>query len=264
MDVIGQITAGGLLDGWGLLIIFVGSFLAGFVDAIAGGGGLISVPAFLFAGVPIHFTIGTNKLASAMGTALATFKYMRKGFMLAKLCVPCVIVALVASSIGANVSMLTSENVLRVVMLIIIPLAGFYVLKKKDLGQHERLENFAKTLALCLVVSLVVGFYDGFYGPGTGTFLMLLLTGVAHLSLDHAAGVTKCVNLTTNVSALCVFALGGTCLFALGFVAGCFNLLGSYFGSSQYTEKGAAIARPIMLVVLVVFAIKLVAELLGF
>ena len=146
MDVIGQITAGGLLDGWGLLIIFVGSFLAGFVDAIAGGGGLISVPAFLFAGVPIHFTIGTNKLASAMGTALATFKYMRKGFMLAKLCVPCVIVALVASSIGANVSMLTSENALRVVMLIIIPLAGFYVLKKKDLGQHERLENFAKTL----------------------------------------------------------------------------------------------------------------------
>ena len=254
-------TANGLIPWWGLIAIIAGSFLAGFVDAIAGGGGLIAIPAFAITGLPLHLVIGTNKLSSAMGTTLATIKYARRGYITLWLCAPCVAVALIGSSIGAHLSLLVSEDFLRVVMLIIIPLAGFYVLRNKKLGEKDSNQSRKKTLALCLAISLVIGTYDGFYGPGTGTFLMLLLTGVGGLGAQRAAGVTKCVNLTTNITALVVFALNGTCLFALGIVGGAFNMLGNYLGAAQFTEKGIAIARPIMLIVLMLFAIRLIYEL---
>ena len=257
------LTADGLIPAWSILIIAGGSFLAGFVDSIAGGGGLISLPAYAATGLPLHFAIGTNKLASAMGTIVATIKYARSGYMLAWLCAPCVVAALVGSDIGAHLSLLASEDFLRIFMLIIIPIAGFYVLRHKELGEADADWPRKKTLALCLAISLFIGAYDGFYGPGTGTFLMLLLTSVGGLGANHAAGVTKCANLTTNLTALVVFAVNGTCLFVLGILGGIFNMLGNYLGSTQFTEKGNTVVRPIMLIVLVLFAAKLIFELMA-
>lgn len=256
-------TADGLIPWWGIIAIALGSFLAGFVDAIAGGGGLISFPAFAITGMPLHLVIGTNKLASAMGTTVATVKYARQGYMTVWLCAPCVAAALVGSNAGAHLSLLVSEDFLRYVMLAVIPLAGFYVLRHKELGEHDSNWPRKKTLAICLAISLIIGVYDGFYGPGTGTFLMLLLTSLGGLGATRAAGVTKCVNLTTNITALVVFAFNGTCLFALGLIGGIFNLLGNYLGANQFTEKGSAVVRPIILVVLVLFAAKLISELLA-
>ena len=256
-------TADGLIPWWGILVIIGGSFLAGYVDSIAGGGGLIALPAFAVTGLPLHLAIGTNKVSSAMGTIVATVKYARQGYMVAWLCAPCVVVALIGSDIGANLSLLASDNFLRIFMLIVIPIAGFYVLRHKDLGQADADWSRRKKLAICLAISLIIGAYDGFYGPGTGTFLMLLLTSVGGLGARRAAGVTKSVNLTTNLTALAVFAYNGTCLFTLGIIGGLFNMAGNYIGSTQFTEKGSAIVRPIMLIVLVLFAIRLISELVA-
>lgn len=254
-------TADGLISWWGVLIIIGGSFLAGFVDSIAGGGGLISLPAYAATGLPLHLAIGSNKMASAMGTTVATIKYARRGYMVAWLCAPCVIAALIGSDIGAHLSLMASEDFLRIFMLIVIPIAGFYVLRHKELGESDADWSHKKTLAICLAISLVIGAYDGFYGPGTGTFLMLLLTSAGGLGAKRAQGVTKSVNLTTNITALIVFAINGSCLFALGIIGGLFNMLGNYLGSTQFTEKGSTVVRPVMLVVLVLFAIKLIYEL---
>ena len=256
-------TADGAIPWWSIFAIVGGSFLAGFVDAIAGGGGLISLPAYVVTGLPLHLAIGTNKVSSAMGTLVATVKYARRGYMTAWLCVPCVVAALAASNVGAHLSLSASDDFLRIFMLVIIPIAGFYVLRHKELGEADADWPRGKTLAACLAVSLVIGAYDGFYGPGTGTFLMLLLTSIGGLGAHRAAGVTKAVNLTTNITALAVFALNGSCLFALGVIGGIFNMAGNSLGSSQFTEKGPVIVRPIMLVVLLLFAIKLISELVA-
>ena len=183
--------------------------IAGFVDAIAGGGGLISLPAYLIAGIPVHNALGTNKLSSTMGTAVATFRYARSGFIPWRQALFCVLFALVGSSLGAKLALMIPTRVFRILMLVILPLTACYLLRSKGLAQEREPYSWGKTLLISLPISLVLGVYDGFYGPGTGTFLLLLLTGVAHLSLNQAAGLTKAINLATNVAALTVFLRSG-------------------------------------------------------
>ncbi len=249
---------------WGLLVVCALVFLAGYVDAIAGGGGLISLPAYMIAGLPTHAAIATNKLSSAMGTTLTTWHFARKGYIQWKLAAGCIVAAMVGSAAGSNVVLITSDFVLRVLLLVLLPLTAVYVLKSKSFGKHDKEPlSPAKTLTLCMVIALVVGFYDGFYGPGTGTFLLLLLTGVAHLTLKKAAGITKAINLTTNISALVVFLMHGQVLLVLGLVAGVFNIAGNYLGSRSFSKNGGAVARPIIIVVLAVFFVKVVWEFIA-
>ena len=111
------------------------------------------------------------------------------------------------------------------------------------------------------VIALAIGVYDGFYGPGTGTFLMLLLTAVAHQDVRTAAGTTKAINLSTNLAALAVFLVNGAVLLPLGLIAGAFNIAGNYLGATAFSKAGSSIARPIMLVVIVLFAAKLLFDL---
>lgn len=128
---------------------------------------------------------------------------------------------------------------------------------------HAPVDNPRRTALLCMAIAFVVGIYDGFYGPGTGTFLMLLLTGAAHLDVFKAAGITKAINLTTNVTALVVFLLNGSVLLGLGLLGGFFNIAGNYLGARMFSQKGSAIVRPIILVVVAVFAVRLILQLAG-
>ncbi len=246
---------------WGLAVIVVLVFLAGYVDAIAGGGGLISLPAFMIAGVPTHAAIATNKLSSSMGTAVATFHYAKSGMINLRLALPSIAFAFAGSAIGSNLLLLADDGFLRVFLLVLLPLTAIYVMRSKSFDAAG-LESFSakKTALLCMGIALCVGVYDGFYGPGTGTFLMLLLTGVAHLRLDSAAGVTKAINLTTNVAALVVFLVNGQVTILLGLVAGAFNMLGNYLGSHSFTKNGGAVAKPITITVLVIFFIKVIYD----
>lgn len=240
-------------------------FLAGFVDAIAGGGGLISLPAYLFAGLPATMAVGTNKLSSSIGTTLATYRYARKGYIPWKLTLFCVIGAFIGSFIGARLQLLIDEGAFKLIMLVVLPLTAIYVFFGKGLKQDTPREPYSlvKTTLIGVAAALVIGVYDGFYGPGTGTFLILLLTGVAHMEVAKANGVSKAINLSTNVAALYVYITSGNVLFILGLVASVFSLAGNYIGTRFFAAKGMKSVRLIVMVVIAIFFVKLLFEVLG-
>lgn len=237
-------------------------FLAGFIDAIAGGGGLISLPAYLIAGLPPHAAIGTNKFSACLGTLVATHHYIRHGFVRWRRVLPAVPAALLGSWLGARLALLVAAEAFKVVMLVIIPLTAFYVLRRGAFRADKQPYSERKTTLVTLLLSLAIGVYDGFYGPGTGTFLMLLLTAVAHVSLNEAAGATKVINLSTNVAALAVFLAHGAVWFPLAPVAAVFGIAGNYIGAKCFTGRGTAFVKPVTVVVLVIFFLKICLELL--
>lgn len=253
------------LSFWQFLIVCPLVFLAGFVDAVAGGGGLISLPAYLFAGLPATMAVGTNKLSSSIGTTLATYRYARKGYIPWKQAFFCVISAFIGSFIGAKLKLLIDEGAFKLIMLVVLPLTAAYVFFGKGLRQETACEpySFVKTTLIGVAASLVIGAYDGFYGPGTGTFLILLLTGVAHMEVAKANGVSKAINLSTNVAALYVYITSGNVLFILGLVAGVFSLAGNYIGTRFFAAKGMKSVRLIVMVVIAIFFVKLLLEVLG-
>lgn len=238
-------------------------FLAGFVDSIAGGGGLISLPAYLLSGLPVHACIATNKLSSSMGTAVSTAKYARSGFIPWRLAPLCVAAALLGSALGAQLALRIGDAFFRVLMLFILPLTALYVLRKRDLFEQDARQAlpFPSAAALCALIALLLGVYDGFYGPGTGTFLILLLTRAARLDLRQANGLTKVINLSSNLGSLAVYLLSGQVLLPLGLCAALFSVAGNALGSSSFTKRGASIARPVILLVLAVFFVRTLMEL---
>ncbi|MDY3993244.1 MAG: TSUP family transporter [Evtepia sp.] len=235
-------------------------FLAGFADAVAGGGGLISLPAYLMAGLPVHTAIGTNKLSSAMGTAMAVGRFSRQGYIPWKGAALYVACALVGSAGGARLALLLDDEVFRTVMLVILPLTALYLLRSRRFGQAQAPYPPPKTLAIGVGIALGVGVYDGFYGPGTGTFLLLLLTAAAHMSLENANGIAKVINLTTNLTALVMFWVNGKVLLPLGLTAGVCSVAGNYLGTRFFDKGGAKAVKPVMLAVLAVFFIRVLTE----
>lgn len=147
-------------------------FLAGLVDAIGGGGGLISLPAYLLAGVPVHNAIATNKLSSACGTTLTTLRFIRAGLVNWKLAIPTIASAILGSALGANASMATEEGIMEKILFIILPAAALVVLNPKIFHDNADAELILipKVVMAAVLSSFLVGIYDGFYGPGTGLF----------------------------------------------------------------------------------------------
>ena len=238
-------------------------FLAGFVDSIAGGGGLISLPAYLLAGLPIHNAIATNKLSSTTGTLVSTLRLVRNHFADLKLALPCMAASFCGSILGARIALLTSDAILKIVLLILLPIVAFYVLKKKDLEPDLTTQPSHRTqLTILIGSSLLIGIYDGFYGPGTGTFLLLVYTALAKIDVRTASGNVKLVNLSSNVSALVTFLLAGKVIWTLGLAASVFSIAGHYIGSGMVMKNGTRIVRPIILVVLSLLFLKIICELL--
>lgn len=238
-------------------------FLASFVDAVAGGGGLIALPAYLLARVPMHNAIATNKLSSAAGTVISTVRLCKNRFVDWGLAVPCISMALLGSYIGANLALLASDKFLKWMLIPVLPLVAFYVLKKKnlDIDAPETEISRKKQWVLCGVSSLAVGCYDGFYGPGTGTFLLLLYTGLAKMKVTKASGNMKLANLSSNVAALGVFLFSGKIVYTLGLAAAVFSIAGHYVGSGMVMKNGSKIVRPIILVVILLLFVKIIMDM---
>ena len=249
---------------WQALIICPLIFLAGFIDAIAGGGGLISLPAYMIAGFPVHVSIASNKLSSAMGTTFVTIKYFMDGFIPVKISCCSMIFALIGSGLGAKTALLISDGIFKILMLIILPATAFYVMKsKKLLTEHEQENlNEKKIIIICAVIALFLGFYDGFYGPGAGTFMMILLCGWARLNVQRANGVAKAMNMATNLAALTVYFLNGKVILILGLMAGIFSIIGNYVGAKFFEKGGANIVRPVIFIVLILFLIRVISDLI--
>lgn len=240
------------------LIICPMVFLAGFVDAIGGGGGLISMPAFLMAGLPPHAAVATNKLGAVGGTTLATWRFVKNKCVSFKLAVPSVLAAVVGAAIGANLSLMVSEEIMNYILVGILPVSAFLVLNKKFF--HDNGKDIVtldrRTLITATLAAFFVGCYDGFYGPGTGTFLIIAFTAFAGLSMRTANGQAKVINLTTNITSLIVFLLNGQILIPLGIAACACNMLGGYLGSGLALQNGSKIVKPIVLFVLFLLMLK--------
>lgn len=243
------------------IIVCTTTFLGGFVDAIAGGGGLISIPGYMIAGLPAHYAIATNKLSASMGTAVATFKLARLGHIPWKRAFFCIIAAVVGGSTGARLALLVSADLFKRIMLVIIPLTAVYLSMNRSMGEEKEPLGKTQTIIRAVIIAMVVGVYDGFYGPGTGTFLILLLMGAAHFSLGDANGTAKAINLTTAISSLIVYLLNGKVIIMLGLAGGITGIAGNYIGVTYFEKKGVKIVRPVMFIVLAIFFIRIISEL---
>ena len=227
-------------------------FLAGLIDSVAGGGGLISLPAYLLAGLPPHVATATNKCSSTFGTMLATARYLRHGHLHKQSAALSVVCALTGSWLGARLNLWLPESVLYWVLLGALPVIAIVLLFKKELGNCDRTGNYSPRVLLLRVgvIALAIGCYDGFFGPGTGTFLMIALTGLCGFDLLTASGNTKVINLSSNLAAFVTFAFSGNILWALGIPAALCNIAGNYVGSGLALTKGAKVIRPMFFVVL--------------
>jgi len=245
------------------LIVCPMLFLAGFVDAIGGGGGLISLPAYMLAGLPIHQTIATNKLSSTCGTALATLRFIKMGLINWHLAIPTIVTAILGSSLGAQASMAVEDGIMEGILFVVLPVTAFIVLNPRIF--HDNAETELKltrrTWITALLSSLVVGLYDGFYGPGTGTFLIIAFTVFAKLSMRTANAQAKVINLTTNITSLTIFLLNGQVVFLLGIAAAACNMAGNYIGAGLAATKGSRITRPIIILVLGLLFLKILGIL---
>lgn len=237
-------------------------FLGAFVDSIGGGGGLISLPAYLLCGLPPHMAIATNKLSSACGTTISTLKFAKEKLINYKLAVPTILTALLGSAIGAKLSLFANEDILKIVLIPVLFIAAFFVLNKNLFGkEYDNSTGInVRTYIIASVASLVIGMYDGFYGPGTGTFLIIVLNLFAHLNIRQANAQTKTINLTTNLTSLTVFIINGQVVWKLGIVAAVFGIAGNYLGAGLAIKNAGKITRPVILVVLVILLIKVLFE----
>lgn len=246
-----------------VLIALVGVFLAAFVDGVAGGGGIISVPAYLIAGLPTHLALGTNKLSSCIGTAVSTVRYVRDGHANWRLAIPSIALALLGSHLGTRLQLAIDERYLKWLLLIVLPLVALVVMRQRTFPEVQGEMAPARRAAIVLTASLLLGAYDGFYGPGTGTFLLLIYCNLAKLDLRTASGHVKLVNLSSNLGALFTSLMHGKVFVALGLIAAVTSVLGHYIGSGMAIKNGSKIVKPVILVVLLLLAVKVIWELVA-
>ena len=240
-------------------------FLGGLIDAVAGGGGLITLPAYLLAGLPPHVASATNKCGNVFGTLLSTGRFLKHGDIHIPTAVVGALGALAGAWMGAKLNLLVSEQVLYWLMLIVVPVMAVFLLFKRDFGTEDRSNQFGKLrlLFMSALIGLGVGAYDGFFGPGAGTFLMLAFSGLCKFDLLKASGNTKAANSASNLASLITFAMAGKVMWSVGIPAAVCGIAGNYVGSGLALKKGAKIIRPMFFVVLVLLLLRLVSDMMG-
>ena len=241
-------------------------FLGGFVDSVAGGGGLITLPAYLMAGLPTHLAMGTNKVVNGCGTAIASFNYFKGGKLELRPAVTAGLFALLGSSIGTKIALLIPENTLKIMMLIALPVVAVVLMVKKDFGLDTDAEKPARSPRREIIASALIGFflggYDGLVGPGTGTFMIMAFTLALSMDLLTASGCSKVGNLASNVSSAVLFALNGKVYWALCLPAALCNILGAVCGTRYAMRGGSKKVRGMIFLVLALLFVKMLCDLL--
>jgi uncharacterized membrane protein YfcA len=246
-----------------ILLCFAG-FAAAAVDAIAGGGGLINLPAILAAGVPPHFALGTNKFSGSFGAVTSAYTFMRSGKVhipLMKYTVPC---TLVGSVIGVFTALRLDQGFLRIIILVFIFATAIYTIVRKDFGSEDKFEGLTdKNIIQGCVFAFFLGFYDGFFGPGTGSFLIFLFIKVYGFDFTIAAGNSKVLNFVSNITSLAMFAINGKIYYMLGIPIGLAMIAGARVGSMIAIKNGAKVIKPIFVTIAMVLTLKLLFDIIG-
>lgn len=248
-----------------LLIICPLLFLAGFADSIAGGGGTISLPALLLAGLPTRFALGTNKLCMSLGTAASVFKYGKSGMIRWKKSLFAAAGALLGAMLGAKIALLLNEQFMNYVLMVLLPAAAIFLTVNRGFGAVQRVRDYTekKLLLLAVLCGFGVGLYDGFFGPGAGTFYIMALCLVLGTELTEAAADSKVMNLASNAGALITFVLGGVVIYKLALPGALCTIAGNYLGSTLAIKNGSKFIRPIMAVMILLLLVKTALQFFG-
>lgn len=245
-----------------LLLLFGAGLGAGFIDAIAGGGGLISVPALLWAGLPPQMALGTNKMQSTWGTLLAVRRYAQAGFVQWSQVRLVVAVTFVAALLGTLTVTTVSNEVLRkIVPWMLLGIAGYTLLSPR-LGQHAVRARWSPKV-FALIAGSALGFYDGFFGPGVGSFWTIACLSLLGLELTRATAYTKVVNLTSNFASLLIFIAAGRIRYDVAAVMIAGQLIGARLGSGLVIRHGAPFIRIVFLIVVFAMVVKLLWDQFG-
>lgn len=244
------------------LVVLPLCFVAAVIDAIGGGGGLISLPGYMVAGLPTALASGSNKLSASFGTLIAAIKFLRSKKVLLMPALCAVAGAIPGAYLGAELLSRTPEHIMRLVILSVIPVMALVLVLKRNAPERGQMEMTKGKYLLCGLTGLLVGLYDGFCGPGTGTLLIMGFTWIVGMDTVTASGSTKVVNLASNISALISHFLNGNILFALAVPAMLCAAAGGYIGSALAIKKGAKFVRIVMMCMMVVLIVKLCIDYL--
>lgn len=242
-----------------VFLLFLAAVFAGFVDSIAGGGGLITIPAMLIAGIPPLETLGTNKLQGQFGAASATIAYARRGHVDLKAQLPMAVFAFLGGAVGAGLATIVPGDVLKMLMPFLLVAVALYFAFKPNLSDQDSHRRMTAAVFGATVVPLI-GVYDGVFGPGTGSFFMLSFVSLAGFGMLKATAHTKLLNLGSNVGAFAVFIFSGAILWKLGLIMGVGQFIGAQIGSRMAMKNGAKIIKPLLVVSCVAMAARLLAD----
>ena len=237
-------------------------FLGGFIDSIAGGGGLITLPAYYLAGLPPALAAGTNKLSAVAGTAVATGKYVSKGLVEWKQGLVSLLGAVPGAAFGSLLLTLIPAAYAKLGVVIALPMVAALVLRNRTLTPKRSLMTEKWALPACFAIGLVIGVYDGLIGPGTGTFMIMAFTMALSMDLLTASGCAKIANLCSNVASAVLFIISGKVWWLLALPAAACNMLGAYCGARYAMKGGSKRVRGMIFVVLGLLFIKMGYELL--
>lgn len=241
------------------LFLLAASFFAGFVDSIAGGGGLIQLPALLI-GLPKSETaevLGTNKLSAVFGTTTAAALYRKQIKPDPKILLAMGVPAFLGSAGGAVLASKIPTSSMRPMVLLLLIVVAIYTWFKPDLGKFENLKHQSgRRVQIAALAGAVIGFYDGIFGPGTGSFLMLILVASLGYAFITASAMAKVVNVATNVGAILVFGIHGAVIWQIGIIMGTANITGAVIGSRLAIKGGSTLVRKVFLIVTVALIIK--------
>lgn len=243
----------------------VAAFVAGWVDAVVGGGGLVQIPALLvfMPGATPAQVLATNKLSSVFGTAAAAWTYVRRVRPDIRTALPMAGAALAGSAVGAACASLLPESVFRPLVLVLLVVVGTYTLRRPDLGEVQKLRHTGRRhLTTAVAAAVAIGFYDGIFGPGTGSFLVFAMVVLLGYSFVQASAKARIVNLATNLGALAVFIPQGAPMYGLGLSMAACNVLGGRLGATTAISRGSTFVRAVFLIVVGVLVARLAVDVL--
>jgi uncharacterized membrane protein YfcA len=243
-------------DAFTVVMLAFAAFVAGFIDSIAGGGGLVTIPALLFAGAGPLVAIATNKVQAIFGAGTAAVAYARSGLVAPRSMVRSIVTAAGASAMGALVATQLPAAVLeRAIPVALIGIALFFAFKP-SIDDSDRAARLTP-LVFGVTAIPAVGFYDGIFGPGTGSFFMVAFVGLAGFGVLKATAHTKVLNLASNLGAFAVFAVNGAIVWRIGLVMGLAQVAGAWFGSQMAMANGARLIKPVLVTTCIAISLRL-------
>ncbi|MBR8702012.1 putative membrane transporter protein YfcA [Fusobacterium sp. DD29] len=243
------------------IFLLVACFLASFIDAVSGGGGLISLPAYMASGIPPHMALGTNKVSACIATCASSAKFASSGKINWTLMRKIAIFSLIGAFLGVRTILLVSSKYLYPMTVVLLLVVLGYTLMNKKMGEvHEFDELTDKTILYGRIMAFVIGFYDGFFGPGTGSFLIFGLIRIFKMDFPHASGNAKILNLTSNIASVIMFVYFKQVNYLYSVPVGIVMMLGAFLGARTAVTKGTKFIKPMFLTVTSVVLLKMIAE----